>query len=633
MCGICGFYGFKDDKLIIDMLNSIVHRGPDDYGIYRENNIALGHRRLSIIDLKKGKQPIFNENKNIVIVYNGEIYNYKELRNELEKKGHRFYTNTDTEVIVHAYEEYGKKCLEKFDGMFAFALWDSVKKILFLARDRMGMKPLYYYKKGKKFLFASEIKAILEYSKIKPKPEPKAICDYFTYHYIFGDKTYFKGIKLLQPAHYIIISDGSFKIEKYWDLCYKPQNQKDVVKKFYRTLRKAVKRHLISDVPVGSTLSGGFDSSSISVIASEMVKKKLSVFTIGFKEGGRYDERPLARKVSNDINVRVFEKTINPETFKTLGKKMIYFLDDPRNGSPTFSQYHLAELISKHVKVVLTGHGGDELFAGYHVFKAFYFLDQIKKNPFKIFKLFRLFKTHELLRGLYFIFFPIFDSEVRKTGLFVVFSRRERKKIFTKEFYSLIKNYKPEKIKEVPQNSSFTERALHTYLKIYLPTLLLVQDKMGMAFSVEARIPLCDNKILELSLKIPMREKLKNNQLKYIIKEAMKSKLPKALYNAPKKGFPTPFALWFSKELKKYIYNLLLNGSCVKKKIFNKKYVKKLLDKYCYLKKDTPLSLIGVNKIWCLLTTELWFRIFIDGEKDLIKKENFDRYKKQIIKI
>jgi len=635
MCGICGYKGIKNDtkhrNLVKDMLNTLIHRGPDDWGIYNDDDIALGHRRLSILDLKTGKQPIYNEDKSVVIVFNGEIYNFKELSKELKKKGHKFYTKTDTEVIIHAYEEYGLDCLSKFNGMFAFALWDKKKKKLFLARDRLGTKPLYYYKKGDTFIFASEAKAILEYKNYKTDYDPRAIIDYFTYHYITGDKTYFKDIHLLQPGYYMLISRDKYEIKKFWELHCTPKKFENPPLKFKTILKDSIKRQLVSDVEVGSTLSGGFDSSSVATIASKLVNRKLSVFTIGFVDGARYDERPLANKVSEKLNVNVFENVILGKRLPPICKKLIYFLDDPRNGAPIFSIYLLSQLVSSKVKVVLTGLGGDELFAGYHVFKSYNYLDKLLKNPLRAFLLPFLFKSHEFYRGMYFVGFPFFDKEVRRTGLFVVFSKSQRKKLFTKNFYEKIKNYDPSDIRELPNTSSFVKKAIHAYTKIYLPTSLLVQDKMGMAHSIEARMPICDNELLDFSLSLSIDDKLTNGEMKYIIKEGLKKDLPKDLYNKPKKGFPTPFAIWFKKELRNFLYNLLLDKRTIERGIFNPKYVKKLLDRYTKPAKDNPLSLIGVNKIWSLVITELWFRVFIDGEKDLLREENLKRYKEQII--
>ncbi len=631
MCGICGYQGIKSTNLIKDMLNSLVHRGPDDYGIYSDKNITLGHRRLSIIDLNNGKQPIYNEDKSILISFNGEIYNYKELKKDLQKKNHIFSTNTDTEVIVHAYEEYGVGCLSKFNGMFAFAIWDKKKKELLLARDRFGTKPLYYYFKNDIFIFASEVKAILEYDQLVIDYNPQAIVDYFTYHYISGEKTYFKDILLLKPGHYLTIANGKLKQGKFWELHHAPQKKPEMVQEFKDIFERTITRQLISDVEVGSTLSGGFDASSIALSASKKVDKKMSLFTIKFNEGGKYDETALTDKIANLMDANLHRKIIEGSSFINESKKIIYHLDVPGNGTPIFSQYLLSRLISKQVKVVLSGVGGDELMGGYHVFKSFNFLDKLSKNPLHIFALIRLFKSHEFFRGMYFVGFPFLDKEVRKTGLFVVFNKAERKKLFTSGFYNSVKHYNPSNFDEIPKHSSFVERALHVYLKIFLPTGVLLQDKVSMAHSLESRVPFCDNEILDFSLSLSMDDKLKNNELKYILKESMREVLPAEVYNQPKKGFPTPFSIWFRKDLRNYVYAILLDKKTVERGIFNPRYVRKLLDKYTRQKKDGSLSLIGANKIWSLLMTELWFRVFIDGEKDLLKEQNMARFSNQII--
>lgn len=619
MCGICGFWGFRNDKLLKSMSKAIHHRGPDDEGYYIGKNISLGMRRLSIIDLSTGKQPIYNEDKSIVIVYNGEIYNYKELRQELEMKGHRFSTNTDTEVVVHSYEEYGENCLEKFNGMFAFALWNKKNKKLLLARDRLGIKPLYYYFDGKKLIFASEIKAILADKKIKKELNENSLVDYLTFQNIMDNKTFFKGISILLPAHCLIFEDGKIAMNEYWKPDYSKKHlekNEDYVGKFQKIFKDAVKRHMISDVPVGSYLSGGFDSSSVAAMASEISGKRLETFSGRFEEGGIYDEAAAAKKVAERIKAKPYTITIKPKDFLDSINEIVYHLDEPKVALPAFSQYHVSKLVSKHVKVVLTGHGGDELFAGYPIYKTAYFKELIKKNPFNIFKIFNLAKADELPRFLYFLLFPLFSKEVG-FGLFIMFNKNHRKKLFTKKFYEKIKNYNPvESLDNYLKsgNLSYSDKIEHLYLKTYLPSLFIIEDKLGMAHSIEARIPFCDNELVEFALSVPIEHKLYNNELKHIVKEGMKSRLPAELYKRPKLGFPTPLSLWFRKELKKFIYDILLDEKTISRGIFNGNYVKKLLDRHCSSKTDTIVDLVNANRIWSLVNIELWFRVFIEKQ-------------------
>ncbi|MBD3252461.1 asparagine synthase (glutamine-hydrolyzing), partial [Candidatus Pacearchaeota archaeon] len=415
MCGIFGFYGFNNRKLLKNMSKILFHRGPDQEGLYEEEKISLGNRRLSIIDLKRGKQPIFNEDKKIVVVYNGEIYNFKELKEELKKKGHKFKTNTDTEVIVHSYEEYGYECIKKFNGMFAFALWDKRKELLFIGRDRLGIKPLYYYFDKKKFLFASEIKAILEDKSIKRELNKETLIDYLAFQNIVDDKTFFKNIKLLLPGHYLVLNKKKTAIERYWDVDYEKtedDNIENIVKKFKKIFSESVDRHLISDVSLGSFLSGGFDSGSVTLLSGESYKKRLPVFTGLFKEGGKYNPSKYSRAIARKIKGKIKESWITSKDFRENVEKVIYHLDEPRVGVAAVSMYMVSKLISENVKVVMTGEGGDEILLGYPVYKSALIQESIKKNPLSLLKIFSLFDKSEVFRGGYFLFYPLFQREV-----------------------------------------------------------------------------------------------------------------------------------------------------------------------------------------------------------------------------
>jgi len=622
MCGICGFWGFKNKTLLKDMTKVLNHRGPDDYGFYSDKSISLGHRRLSIIDLsKKAKQPMFNEDRSIVIVYNGEIYNFKEIKHKLKGK-HKFKSNSDTEVIIHAYEEYGVDCVKLFNGMFAFAIWDKKKKMLFLARDRLGIKPLYYFYNKKKFVFASEIKAILKDKSIKKELNETSLVDYLTFQNIMDNKTFFKNINILLPAHSLIFRNGKTSINEYWKPNYSKKclnSQHEYIKKFQKIFKDSIKRHMISDVSLGSYLSGGFDSSSVVAIASEISKNRMETFTGRFDEGGKYDETPVSREVAKKVNAKVHEVTLKPNDFLKSINDIIYHLDEPKVALPAFSQYHVSKLVSRNVKVVLTGHGGDELFAGYPIYKTAYFKQLLKKNPFNFLRIFNFVRVNEIPRFFYFLFFPLFSEEV-KHGLFIMFNKNQRKKLFTKKFYSKIKDYNPSNSLERYLRSdklSESDKVQHLYLKTYLPSLFIVEDKLSMAHSIEARIPMCDNELIDFALSIPIKNKLYKNNLKYIIKESMRTKLPKNLYKQPKLGFPTPLSIWFRKELRSYIYDLLLDEKTISRGIFNKFYIKKLLDQHCSSKTDTLWDLVNANRIWSLINIELWFRIFIDKEYEI----------------
>ena len=605
MCGICGF-NWQDAKLVKKMADVIRHRGPDDEGFYVKESVSLGNRRLSIIDLKTGKQPIFNEDNSMVITYNGEVYNYAELRNRLERKKHKFYTHSDTEVVLHLYEEYGKEALKMLNGMFAFAIWDDRKKELFIARDRMGVKPVYYYWKDGKFIFASEIKAILAHN-IPRIPNENAISEYLTFQNILDNKTFFKHIKMLLPGHYLRLKGKKLVLGKYWDVKfdYKKRSNEELLNEFKHILRESVKRHLISDVPLGCYLSGGFDSGTVTTTAAELTRGQIETFTGAFDIVGKYDERACSRAVAKKAKAIIHETVIKQEDFEKSIEKVIYHLDEPRVGIPTFSQYHVSKLVSEHVKVVLTGHGGDELFAGYAVFKALQHKENLNKGHFgKVLK--DLLTSKNRLNMLYYLVMPYLAPEVQY-GLIVVFSEKEKKELLTPDFLKKT-NFTPEQaIANVlkGKNLNDDERLQYLYLRTYLPALFAVEDKVGMAHSIEARVPLCDNEMVEFALSVPLDKKLNQNELKYVVKEAMRNKLPSALYTQEKKGFPTPLGPWLKNDLRKYFEKILLSKKCLQRKIFEEKYVRSLLKKSDFL---------SCNKLWCLLNIELWFRIFIDKE-------------------
>lgn len=607
MCGISGF-NWKDEKILTSMLDSINHRGPDDRGTHITNNISLGHNRLSIIDLsKKGKNPLWNENKTVCIIFNGEIYNYKNLTRELKEKGHKFSTKTDTECILHGYEEYGEEILKKLNGMFAFAIYDQTKNSLFLARDRLGMKPLYYYHKDDQFIFASEIKAILQHN-IKRIPNNYAITEYLTFQNILDDKTFFEEIKLLLPGHYISHQNKNLKIKKYWDpkFNYKKRTYNEVLQEFKKIFQKSVKRHMLSDVPVGTYLSGGFDSGSVTTIASKYNKNPINTFTCKFDIKGEYDETPAATKVAKQINAKNYEVEVTKKDFLKNIKKMVYHMDEPKMGIPVISQYHLSKLVSKHVKVVLTGHAGDELFAGYPVFQAKLYKKQMK-NPLNWPKIiFKILNDKKRLNILYYLFLPAIYPEIN-SGIAIIFPEREKKKLLTNEFLNKTINYNPkkriEKIFENKHNLNEIEKLQYIYLKTYLPSLFIAEDKMGMAHSIEARIPMCDSELINFANSIPINQKLKNNELKSIIKNGMKNTIPEILYKQEKRGFPTPLGPWLKQGLDKYFKEILLNEKALKRKIYNKNYIKKLLKKSDFW---------NANKLWCLLNIELWYQEYID---------------------
>jgi len=625
MCGISGILkssGLIEEKekvILREMVNLLKHRGPDDQGIFTDQHCIIGHNRLSIIDLHKGKQPMFNEDRSVVIAYNGEIYNYRELRQELIRAGHRFSTESDTEVIIHGYEQWAEKVFIRLNGMFAASLYDRNNHLLYLVRDRIGMKPLYYWNKDGVFIWASEIKAILLHPNVERIPNPYAVADFMTFQNTVDEKTFFKDIYKLPPGYFLRINNGNIELKRYWDLDFNNRysfNDINEVSEIYKdTFKKAVKRHLVSDVEIGSCLSGGFDSSAISFFASDFLDYRLKTFTGYFLEGKKYDERNITRIFKDFSDTQNIEIKITAKDFQENIEKVIYHLDEPTLGSGAFPHYIVAREISKQVKVVLTGHGGDELFAGYQVYKAHFYKDLLKNDFLRFLRFFWKNRPDEILKIIYFSFYPLFFDEV-KYGLFIMFDESERKKLFTPEFLEQIKDYFPtENLKEKylkGKKFSSTEQTFYLYLKTYLPTLFIQEDKVGMAHSIESRMPICDNEMIALSSRVPYQYKLYNNNLKYLTKMMMQEYFPKEFYQHPKMGFPTPISIWFRKELRSFVYDVLTSERVKARGIFNIKYIKKVLDSHSRWSRDTLYDYMRANKIYSLLSIEIWFRVFID---------------------
>ena len=621
MCGIAGILNFaikeEDVSTVREMTSLLEHRGPDGEGYYQDSSIALGHRRLKVIDLITGEQPIFNEDGTLVAVYNGEIYNFRELRRSLVSQGHTFSTHSDTEVIVHAYEEYGLECVKLFNGMFAFALWDKTRRRLILARDRLGIKPLYYHQSNGLLVFASEIKAILAHPRIRAELDPRTLLDFLTYQNMLDSKTFFKGIVKLQPSHCIICEEGKpFQDWEYWKPDFHKNDEtrfEHYVEKYLDVFSRAVKRHLISDVPLGSYLSGGFDSSSVAAFAVKWGIDPLQTFTGAFAEGERYDERSYSRAVAERIGAIRHEVVISPRDFLESIEKIIYHLDEPYLGMASFSGYHVSKLVSEHATVVLTGHGGDELLGGYPVFKAAAIRQMLHKNFLAMPKILRRISPPEIPRLLYFGVYPLINPDLRH-GLYVMFSQKERERLLSQDFIEEMGEYEPTAVLEnmapaLPEDP--IDRLVYLYLRTYLPTLFLIEDKVGMAHSIEARTPICDNEMVDFSTTIPTECKLHHLKPKAVMKTALRGIIPDIVYHNPKKGFPTPLHLWFRGELKSFVYDTLLSDPGLPEGIFNRKFIRKYLDRFCAGNRDDLFSYNHGSRIYSLICISLWFKTFI----------------------
>ena len=603
------------------MATIMAHRGPDDQGIYLEKNVGLSHRRLSIIDLSSaGHQPMANEDKNIVIVHNGEVYNYLEIRKELEKKSYRFKSNTDTEVILRSYEEWGKDCLLKFNGMFAFCIWDKRNKELFLARDRYGIKPLYYYFQNNKFIFASEIKAILQNPEVKAKVDKFALLEYFTFQNIFSERTLFENMKLLPPGNYIKLkaeTPSNFRQERWWDYDFRePElalSEEEYIEELNRLFKQAVKRQLIADVPIGSYLSGGIDSAAITSLAVKNIPY-LPTFTVGFDLSSAsgselsFDEREKAEFLSHLYKTEHYEAILKAGDLERVMESLVWHLEDLRMGQ-SYPDYYAAKLASKFVKVILSGAGGDELFGGYpwRYYRAVV-NDNFEDYIEKYYRYWQRLIPNRFMPSL-------FKPETWKT---------------IKDYWTInvFREVMKEKEERIYGPEDYVNRSLYFEIKTFLSGLLLVEDKLSMAHSLEMRLPFLDNDLVDFAMKVPVRYKLRNLKKvvrlnenepgpktkkyfektrdgKLILRKLMNRYVPPEITNQVKQGFSAPDASWFKGESIDYIRNLLLNK---KAKIFNYlqyNYVKKIIEEHSSGKVNHRLL------IWSFLSFEWWLRKFM----------------------
>ncbi|RZB29533.1 MAG: asparagine synthase (glutamine-hydrolysing) [Candidatus Argoarchaeum ethanivorans] len=540
MCGIAGIYGVSDKPLLKRMCNVIEHRGPDDSGYYVDDAVSIGMRRLSIIDLAGGRQPIFNEDGNIVVVFNGEIYNFRELRYDLEQKGHRFTTDSDTEVIVHAYEEYGYDCLDRFNGMFAIALWDMDRRKLFLARDRVGIKPLYYAAIDGVLVFGSEIKSILEYG-IKREVDVQALADYFVLRYVPAPRTMFKGIRKLDPGCYMVVNTDGIEKKSYWNLEFKtiPGNEDYFSNNILKMLKNSVKRRLIADVPLGVFLSGGVDSSTITAIASEFSSEPVKTFSVGFY-GAKYDETSYARNAAEYFETDHTEEWVDIDNADIL-PELIYQADEPLADPAMLPTYLISKVARKKVKVVLSGEGGDEAFAGYdHYASEIGARNMLRCVP-------------GLLRKLVFKLGEEVNECALKKYLLYVGSRTTHEDSYSYRLKLRDGGYLNTDILRTDGVKDNTRALFHSdgdYLNCmlgfdinyWLPDDLLMKvDKMTMANSLEARVPFLDHELLQLVCGVPSGMKLGKRLLKMSVKEL----LPAEVMQRKKHGFDVPIKEWF----------------------------------------------------------------------------------------
>lgn len=609
MCGFVGFTGKikNKEKIVKSMNEKIIHRGPDSDGFYTDDNIALGFRRLSIIDLDGGTQPIFNEDKSLVIIFNGEIYNFKDLKEDLKKKGHKFTTKTDTEVILHGYEEYGTEILNKLRGMFAFAIWNIKTQELFIARDFFGIKPLYYTIVNDELIFASEIKAILEHPKVVKELNEDALANYLTFQYSVPPETLFKGIKVLLPGSYLTFKSGNINITKYWNPYFKIDNNltfDECVNKIDEAFLDSVKAHKISDVEVGSFLSSGVDSSVVAACY-----KGDKAFTVGFDYDG-WNEIDVARDLAEKIGVEHYSKVISVDEFWEAIPKVQYHMDLPLADPACISLYFANKLASEHVKVVLSGEGADELFGGYGIYREPLSLARYMKLPKFIRKTLGGIATIlPNIKGKSFLIRGSKTVEERFIGNANYVTQKEVDKILKNN----IKRVNPMEITKpyYDQIKDYDDITKMQFLDINLwmtGDILLKADKMSMANSIELRVPFLDKYVFDVAKSIPAKYRLDLQTFKKPLREAASRHLPKGNADIPKKGFPTPVKL-FLKEDKYYKIVREAFQSKVAEKYFNVPYIVSMLDKE-HFSTDYARRKDNSRKIWNIYAFLVWYNMY-----------------------
>jgi asparagine synthase (glutamine-hydrolysing) len=627
MCGICGIFNLDGKPIahqtIKAMTDIMTHRGPDGEGHYIDKNIALGHRRLAVIDLTpKAAQPMASPGGEVVISYSGEIYNFLELKAELQAKGHEFVSRSDTEVLIHGYLEYGIDFVEHLNGMFGFALWDNRDRTLYLARDRYGIKPLYWWKRGNSFVFASEIKAILTHPEVQAVLNPDALNEYFTFQNLFRYHTLFKGINLLQAAsiRWIDERDGKFQKRTWWDYNFTDRDENmtraEAEEETLRLFKQAVTRQLISDVPVGSYLSGGMDSGSLVAVAATEIPR-LATFTCGFHMQtvtgveAEYDERQDAEYLANYFKTEHYEQVVSSGDLSWALPQVVWHLEDLRVGM-SYPNYYISRLASKFVKVCLSGAGGDELYGGY---------------PWRYYRVFKSVSRDDYFRQ-YYNFWQRLMPDEEKANLFTQGLWRKVRDRDTFRTFNRVFTFNDRLVYHNPEQH--IANAMYFEIKTFLPALFIVGDKLSMANSLEERVPFLDNDLVDFAQKVPIKYKLENfeemkkideNELKKlrryqtfdegknVLRSAMSHLVPQEIIKRKKQGFSAPDESWYRGENIDYLKGVLLNKRAAYRDFISPKFVERKIVEHCDQMKNQRLLL------WSLLCFEHWCRIFLDGQK------------------
>lgn len=623
MCGIAGYINFNQSSAspanLRRMMDVITHRGPDGQGVYEDETAHLGHRRLSIIDVGGGHQPMSNETGSVWITYNGEIFNHADLRPELEHAGHRYKTRCDTETIVHAYEEYGIDCATKFRGMFTFAIWDTERKRLFCVRDRLGIKPFYCYLNSRLFAFASEIKALLQHPEISAEFEEQLLAEYLALGYTSGDRTLFRGIRKLMPGHMLVVDakTGAIDIRRYWDVPeggeIEQKSDEEWIRECRSRLEEAVRTRLMSDVPLGMFLSGGVDSSAIAALMKRMRTEPVKTFAVGYGER-QYSELSYARTVSEAIGTDHHEVVIGMEDFFNALPRLVWHEDEPISWPSSVSLYFVSRLASEHVKVVLTGEGSDELFAGYHRYQHYLFnrrwADAYRFVPGPLRSGVRHFLAGSHLlsadsrRKLQHTFLGR-DGSVESLQLdnfYAAFSRDELQAMHAggDAYQAYVAYWNSRK-------GSVLSQMLYADQKTYLLELLMKQDQMSMASSIESRVPFLDHPLVEFAARVPDRLKIRNGSGKYLIKRAVEDVLPHDIIYRKKMGFPTPLRQWLLDDRAEPVFALLLDRKRLLAEYVDLEFVENLIGRQRAGIED------ATDRIWRLLNLQLWGDLFFTG--------------------
>ena len=611
-------------EVLETMRDVIRHRGPDDEGIFISRNVGLGHRRLSIVDVAAGHQPMTNEDGSLRITYNGEIYNHADYRESLEARGHVYQTRCDTETILHLYEEYGSACVDYLRGMFAFAIWDERKQELFIARDRLGVKPLYYvHTEDGSLYFASEIKSLLGARAVSPEINYSVLPDYLANHSPSGEETLFRGVKRLLPGHVLTWRDGEVSIRRYWDVEFakdvETKDDQTYIRQWSDLFHESVRLRLMADVPLGMFLSGGIDSSAIAAAMSGMVSEPIKTFSVAFAER-EANELEYARLIAEAYKTDHHEILVSPEQFFDALPRLVWHEDEPLAHPSSVALYFVSQLASQHVKVVLTGEGSDELLAGYGRYRRTMLnlslgrkynkltpslaRDTIRKQieqmepsgrvRQKLMRTFLVLPTS--LESIYFDNFAVFSAPMQQH----MFTRETNERIRSIDPYAELR-----RLVAKTSDLSLLDGLLYADMKTYLHELLMKQDQMSMATSVESRVPFLDHKLVEFTAKMPDRMKLRGGTTKYVLRASMKGVLPEKILSRSKMGFPVPIGSWFRGPFKRVIDEYVVSDRALSRGIFAPDFIRELVSRHQTGEDHS-------ERLWALLNFEIWLRRFFD---------------------